>query len=207
MQFNNDHPEFTIHDDGSWISAEGYSLPVGNWYHLVGVYDGNFVRLYVNGSLVDSEPVSDMDATSVDAGIGSNIDEGGRYFDGQIDELRVYERALSEQEVEDLHKAPRGGTMTTDRESGPSINGTDVVLDYNTSQNPSDSVEVKVVANYPTSPFVEESAWMSVPDGDSQLGVGGLPLRNASEYRLKIRMNSTTRTSSPTIHSLEVRSS
>ena len=70
------------------------------WTHLATTYDGSAVRLYVNGSLAGSR---------VDRGeiknTGGPLQFGGdslfgRYFGGDIDEVRVYDHALSETEIQ-----------------------------------------------------------------------------------------------------------
>jgi hypothetical protein len=75
-------------------------LPVDVWSHLALTYDGNQVRLYVNGELVDCSDVP-ADAPPVTEGelqIGGATEQGN-YFKGRIDEVRIYNRALSGAEV------------------------------------------------------------------------------------------------------------
>ena len=74
------------------------------WYHLVGTYDGNEVKLYVNGES-DSDPVS-YNGTIGDHDplyIGSAY-SGSSVTDGNIDEVRIYNRAISANEVKALYK-------------------------------------------------------------------------------------------------------
>lgn len=78
------------------------------WYHIVGVYDGAEVRLYVNGERppFDSSP-GDIN-TSGDIVDFDKILFGAdilyyRYLDGKLDEIRIYNRVLSEDEIEALY--------------------------------------------------------------------------------------------------------
>ena len=70
------------------------------WTHLATTYDGSVLPLYVNGTEVSSRavggsmPVSDGPLT-----IGGNR-VWGEWFKGQIDEVRVYGRALSANEIQ-----------------------------------------------------------------------------------------------------------
>jgi hypothetical protein len=75
-------------------------LPIDVWSHLALTYDGDQVRLYVDGELVDCSDVP-ADAPPVTEGevqIGAAT-EHGDYFKGRIDEVRIYNRALSQAEV------------------------------------------------------------------------------------------------------------
>jgi type 1 fimbria pilin len=73
---------------------------VGVWVHIAGVYDGKAWRLYRNGRL----EASVLDATgAVKVGVPWTIGGGtagtGRYFNGSIDDVRLYNRALTATEV------------------------------------------------------------------------------------------------------------
>jgi len=70
------------------------------WHHVAGVFDGSNIMIYLDGVLDGSA------ATTVPIGIntanmliGENPEATGRYWDGLIDELKIYDRALSEGEV------------------------------------------------------------------------------------------------------------
>jgi hypothetical protein len=80
----------------------------GNWHHVVGTYDGSFVRLYVDGTEVGSGQPSNLNIgyglpTSNDLFIGSYLGSPTYSFNGLVDEASVYNRALSPLEVYDLY--------------------------------------------------------------------------------------------------------
>lgn len=81
------------------IAFDG-ALEPGQWAFVAATYDGRRVRLYKDGLLVGEAAKSGSLATSpnVPAAIG-NQPQGGRAFDGLIDEVRVYSRALSRREL------------------------------------------------------------------------------------------------------------
>ncbi len=85
---------------GTENSAGGTSaLPLGTWSHLAATYDGTNLRLYLNGTLVTTKTTSGaMPNTSSPLRIGGNA-IWGEYFSGLIDEVRVYNRALSASEI------------------------------------------------------------------------------------------------------------
>ncbi len=72
---------------------------LNRWYHLVGTADGNNVRIYIDGVEVGGPvPYSGkIDKDPVNLRIGRGAYPG--YFQGRIDEVRIYGRALSEEEI------------------------------------------------------------------------------------------------------------
>jgi hypothetical protein len=94
---------------GSEFNARGPAqLAVSVWTHLAATYDGASVRLYVDGSLAATLAVSgSMSATSGSLRIGGN-GIWPEWFDGLIDEVRIYDRALTASEIQTDMNAPVG---------------------------------------------------------------------------------------------------
>ncbi len=75
------------------------ALALNTWQFLTVTYDGTILRLYVNGTQVASGTATGALATSLNPlWIGGN-NPFGEYFQGRIDEVRVYNRALSAAEI------------------------------------------------------------------------------------------------------------
>ena len=75
-------------------------LPLNAWTHLAATYDGTTLRLFVNGAQVGSRAVTGALLTSTGAlRIGGNS-VWGEYFQGRIDEVRIYNRALGAAEIQ-----------------------------------------------------------------------------------------------------------
>jgi len=76
---------------------------VGSWHHVAATYDGNTRTIYLDGEAIGSDH-----ATGHHIYVGWELRIGltytGEYFDGLIDEVRVYRRALSANEIGDLGK-------------------------------------------------------------------------------------------------------
>ncbi len=93
--------------DGEGNVYEG-SPTTDRWVHMVGTYDGSMLRLYVDGVQIGSSPLTGnilVDNNPVTIGAAENYGEGtplGDRFNGLIDEVRIYNRALSATEVKNL---------------------------------------------------------------------------------------------------------
>src|SRR5262245_53987834 len=79
--------------------SDPWITPTNQWNFLAATYDGREVRLYGNGVLVETVALSGPVGLNDNAlTIGGNTTLGG-FFRGQIDNVRVYARALSQAEV------------------------------------------------------------------------------------------------------------
>ncbi|MCK5480335.1 MAG: DUF2341 domain-containing protein, partial [Gammaproteobacteria bacterium] len=83
--------------------AQANSPPsLNTWYHVVGTYDGSTMRLYINGILQSDtgaiSPASIYD-NSEPVEIGTFEEFNDYYFNGLIDEVRIYNRSLSGDEI------------------------------------------------------------------------------------------------------------
>jgi hypothetical protein len=98
---NTPNPALTVRIGGADRSAVGTSaLPLNTWTHLAATYDGAQLRLYVNGVQAGSR--AQTGTMMVSAGplrIGGNA-VWTEFFAGRIDEVRVYNRALSAAEIQ-----------------------------------------------------------------------------------------------------------
>jgi YD repeat-containing protein len=84
------------------VYGSANSLPLGEWTHVVGTYDGTRMRLYINGVQVNSIAISgQINCHAEPLRIGG---EAGAYFQGQIDEVRVYNTALSAAEIRNRYE-------------------------------------------------------------------------------------------------------
>ena len=82
----------------------------GRWTHLAYTYDGTTARLYVDGVLTTTNKVSSSAPnTSRPLRIGGNAMWSGEFFDGLIDEVRVYDKALTATQVATDMQTPIGG--------------------------------------------------------------------------------------------------
>ena len=83
-----------------WHGSDSNSPPAGEWHHIAATYDGTIYKCYIDGELSGEK----------DWGYASTITDNelpvtiGASFDGMIDEVKVYDHALS---GDDVHKIVR----------------------------------------------------------------------------------------------------
>jgi methionine-rich copper-binding protein CopC len=129
--------------------AKGLSvLPVNGWSFLTATYDGSNLDLYVNGNLVTTETVSGPITTSTGALRIGGDSIWGEYFQGLIDNIRVYSRPLNVGEIRGDMSTPVGGALEnvppTGSITGPA-NGATVSGVTTLTANASDNVKVASV--------------------------------------------------------------
>jgi hypothetical protein len=76
-------------------------IPFNEWHHVCGVYDvQNGARIYIDGVEEAVNPdTGGVDVDTFNVFIGENSEATGRYWDGLIDDVQVYNHALTEAEI------------------------------------------------------------------------------------------------------------
>lgn len=97
-------------DNNTTVGPQTPTLSVGQWYHIAGVYaPGKEIHMYLDGKLVgtlDQGVPAQQYNCPLPVRIGARP-KNGCYFDGKIDEVRVYARALSAEEVKAIYLAAK----------------------------------------------------------------------------------------------------
>lgn len=75
------------------------AIPLHVWTYLAGTYDGVVLRLYVNGVEAGNIPIASIAPSNGAVRIGGGLIRA-EYFRGQMDEVRIYNRALSPAEIQ-----------------------------------------------------------------------------------------------------------
>jgi hypothetical protein len=145
--------EFETRDanNTAWLNrsvAGGTILTMGTWYHVTGVFDqaNGVIKTYVNGVLdrsLSGIPANALTTTTGDFIMGREpwINGGTtRYFNGTIDDVRVYNRALSDQEIMTLANTSvhihSVATLQTPALAYPPVNVVDFICSAPTPQAP-----------------------------------------------------------------------
>lgn len=98
--------DFYFHDDPTRVLTSG-TYDDQRWHFVVGTNDGATGKLYVDGVYIGSNPGSPID-NGVDLLIGGIFQSNGLFnvgFSGDIDDVRVYHRALTDIDVQQLYGA------------------------------------------------------------------------------------------------------
>jgi hypothetical protein len=95
---------FTVLQGGVEHTVATGQVNTGQWYHVVGVSDGTYVSIYLNGILQGPNPHNSI----ISAGTSTNLYIGARtdlvgFTNGTIDDVRIYNRPLSAAQVMDLY--------------------------------------------------------------------------------------------------------
>ena len=147
----------------SATSAAG-PVAANAWTHLATTYDGANLRLYVNGTLVATRAMTGaIGATSSPLRFGGNV-VWPEYFQGRIDDIRVYNRALTGAEVATDMATPIG------QPAPPLLNVTPAGLSFTGAQggaNPAAKTLTVTNAGGGTLSFTaaDDAPWLSVSPG------------------------------------------
>ncbi len=83
---------------GTAVVSSPTTLPLNTWVHVAGTWDGTTARVYVNGAEVASVPAASLPNNTLALRIGSD-NTGATRFAGSVDEVAIYNRALSAAEI------------------------------------------------------------------------------------------------------------
>jgi len=79
-------------------------LTYNTWYHVAATFDGTIAKLYIDGTVVDSDNTASnwiLATTSYNLNIGARYSGGyGNYYNGQLDEIRISKVARSASELQ-----------------------------------------------------------------------------------------------------------
>ena len=101
--------EFWTGGDGGWVTIQGPAVNLGEWDHIAGTFADGKLMFYVNGELVGEKDSNLNFNLSQEFLIGADTNEHAAreyLFKGKVDEVRVYDRALSADEITSVMNNP-----------------------------------------------------------------------------------------------------
>jgi hypothetical protein len=211
----------TLSENSACSNSSAGSITLNTWQHVTATYNHNgdqIARLYINGQEVSYslqekfEGALESDASG-DLNLGRR-GNGSRYFSGSIDEVRIYNRALTPAEVQSLYKWAPGpvgywkfdeGTGTTAYDSsGNSNSGTLTngpqwasgkmggALNFNGNNN---YISISDSASTKNFTALTVTAWINFPDnstGGTQRTIISKGLLNNYDYTFRVQLNTNT---------------
>lgn len=106
---NKDSIDFLVKPDNTFAESKTTDWKVGEWYHFAGTFDGKTMKVYVNGKL-EGEAANNVPIAPSDLELWIGGDDFGRptdFFPGTIDEVRLYEKTLTEAEIQKVMDTPQ----------------------------------------------------------------------------------------------------
>ena len=139
---------YFIFTDSLHSNVSQSTLSTDTWYHIVMTYDDSNIKLYINGSLDSSIPATGSiywGGTVKNFLIGSTYNSSESKFNGTIDEVKIYNRALSSEEVNASYSVSPLVKKTFPEEKITAVSGTKLDVLKNISY---DEVRKTVGENY-----------------------------------------------------------
>jgi len=115
INYNNNGFAFSFNDGGGWATdTVTYiaSLSTDTWYYVAARYDGSTCKIFVNGNEVASASCNGniiSNANTVKIGQWNN----NEWFNGTIDEVKVYPYALTSEQIKQRYEETKGGLTTS----------------------------------------------------------------------------------------------
>jgi len=106
FQYSQSTGTFMFHlRDGGWKNLDSDIKPnAGEWYHLVGTYDGSTQKIYVDGQLIATDDWAlPLNTNDESLWVGYKVAGDNNWANSVIDDIRIFDRALELTEVQELY--------------------------------------------------------------------------------------------------------
>ncbi|MBT4165565.1 LamG domain-containing protein [archaeon] len=92
---------FSIGDGSDSVSVSGDAISQGDWYHVVGIVDSDYIKIHINGNSPTQESRSSVDNAPgfTLQNLGSLNSEHEYTFNGFIDEVKIWSTSLTPEQV------------------------------------------------------------------------------------------------------------
>jgi hypothetical protein len=184
-----------------------------NWQHVAYTWDGTTGQqsLYVNGTNVTSftdhaeGSLKNLEGLWLGQGPKDEYDSlsWNEGWKGQMDEFMLFDRALSDAEVDDLADR-ESGYVITEWDSKDDIPASDAELRFRGEVDSGESVRIKIYSDTDGDDVSDEqSDWVTVTSDDATVPLSGLSTTN-DKFRARIELDGGSVTNSPTVDYVEV---
>lgn len=126
LVLNQGRPEFRFSAASTGVVACATTVPARAWTHLIAAREGDVVSLFVDGERMSSSQIQgSLQAGSAPWGLGYNSALASQYFNGGLDDIRLYHRTLSSGEIRELYVLGGDCDGDTEGNAGELMSGTD----------------------------------------------------------------------------------
>lgn len=101
-------------NDGGWSWSSGAYVPLDEWSHVALVVEPTAVTIYLNGVPYTQSVANAVEAFDAEIRIGNDATSGSRTFNGHIDEVCIWNRVLSQDEIRLLRHLTKDEIVDTD---------------------------------------------------------------------------------------------
>jgi cysteine-rich repeat protein len=125
---------------GDSASSQVNSAIAGQWQHVCGVLDGNLREVYINGRLNGTFTPKSVSTWKVppmefENRIGSLWNSPNYYFNGTIDDVKIYKVALSDEDIWQIYSEPRADSVFFNSPEPKMYNTNNVLVDIESSSD------------------------------------------------------------------------
>jgi len=92
-----------VYNNAQAINVNNESITDGNWHHFVVSVDSSTLKVYKDGTEIASASITAVQKTILQFRVGYRGYNNDLYFDGEIDQLRLYNGALKQEQVTELY--------------------------------------------------------------------------------------------------------
>ncbi len=191
LRFKLDFERADCNNGQPWHITSSNALTEDVWNYLVASFDGTYLRLYINGSLDNSNSYGTTTACTT-----GNVLTLGNNFEGQLDEVALYEGALSDEEIDNLYEYQAAWfDVTYQHEVTVDTDNPTALLDLSTTHVAGDQVMI-AQASDPTSPIssveyrINGGSWSEIVDDDTTDEVWAFtfqPTAGEGNYTIDVR--------------------
>lgn len=202
--------------NGSSVRAFPYTFQQNNWYYIVFTYSSSTATIYINNVVIGSNSFTQGSTILLPLNIG---DSNGttEYFNGSIDDVRIYNRALTATEVKNLYESKQFSSYFSVENACRSNDSSSTITDTEPCQSGSivdpTTEEITAIAEWNTRGTIDSvnltdyvTRWKNdvfhQTDWSGGSGIDGPLLNPTTQYSTSTNLDTTTNPGSVRIKNL-----